>query len=191
MVTTQSSARTLMPRAAEVFGARVHRVTDEQWKAPTPCTEWSVHDLVNHVVAEHLWAPHLIDGETIAKVGDRYDGDVLGDDPATAWDAAIAASLAAWARARDDEIVHLSMGEAPVSEYAEQMLFDLAVHAWDLARGAELDERLDPDVVEHVWAYASQVVPQWQGSGIFARSVKVASHDRQDQLIGLAGRHPS
>jgi uncharacterized protein (TIGR03086 family) len=191
MVTSQSSARTLMPRAAEVFGDHVHRVADDRWKAPTPCTEWSVHDLVNHVVAEHLWAPHLIDGQTIERVGDRYDGDVLGDDPVAAWDAAIAGSLAAWARAGDDEIVHLSMGEAPVSEYAEQMLFDLAVHAWDLAHGAGLPDRLDPGVVEHVWAYASQVVPQWQGSGIFARPVKVDSDDRQDQLIGLAGRHPS
>src|SRR5215467_1964256 len=133
MAQLRTSARTLMPRAAEVFGARVHDVAADRWKAPTPCTEWSVHDLVNHVVAEHLWAPHLIAGETIAQVGDRYDGDVLADDPVSAWDGAIAASLAAWDRADDDQTVHLSMGVAPLSEYAEQMLFDLAVHAWDLA----------------------------------------------------------
>ncbi|MGH3657870.1 MAG: TIGR03086 family metal-binding protein [Micromonosporaceae bacterium] len=179
-----------MPQAARLFGVRVHDVPDDLWTARTPCNEWSVHDLVNHVVAEHLWAPHLLRGETIEDVGDRYDGDVIGDEPAARWDTAIAGPLAAWAEATDDQIVHLSMGEAPIAEYANQMLMDLAIHAWDLAQGAGLPDRLDPDVVEYVGEYAEQVVPQWQGTSIFAAPVKVPGHDRQDQLIGLTGRHP-
>jgi uncharacterized protein (TIGR03086 family) len=82
------------------------------------------------------------------------------------------------------------MGKAPVAEYANQMLMDLTVHAWDLAQAAGLPDRLDPDVVEYVWEYAEQVIPQWQGTGIFAPPVKVTGNDRQDQLIGLTGRHP-
>ena len=185
------AARTLMPQAASMFGDRVHGVRDERWKAPTPCAEWSVHDLVQHVVAEHLWAPHLLRGERIGDVGDRYDHDVLGDDAAASWDAAIDASLAAWLQASDDQTVHLSLGDTPVSEYANQMLMDLTVHAWDLATGAGLDDRLDPEVVAYVWDYASEVVPKWQGTGIFARPVTVDTGDRQDELIGLTGRHLS
>jgi uncharacterized protein (TIGR03086 family) len=187
---TRPPARTLMPRAAQLFGDRVHGVPADLWTARTPCAEWTVHSLVNHVVAEHLWAPHLLRGETISDVGDRYDADVIGDEPASRWSAAIDASLAAWAQASDDQEVHLSMGKAPVAEYANQMLMDLTVHAWDLAQAAGLPDRLDPDVVEYVWEYAEQVIPQWQGTGIFAPPVKVTGNDRQDQLIGLTGRHP-
>jgi uncharacterized protein (TIGR03086 family) len=99
MTMTQGSARTLIPAAAREFGARVHGVPPDGWTAPTPCTEWTVRDLVNHLVGEHLWAPHLLRGETVEQVGDRYEGDVLGKDPVAAWDAAAEASLAAWEHA--------------------------------------------------------------------------------------------
>ncbi|WP_020576232.1 TIGR03086 family metal-binding protein [Actinopolymorpha alba] len=190
MTKTQESARTLMPRAARVFSDRVHGVPANQWTGSTPCTEWTVRDLVNHLASEHLWAPHILGGETIEQVGDRYDGDVLGTDPVATWDAAIADSLAAWARTSDDAQVHLSFGDTSAEEYAEQMLFDLAVHAWDLARGAGLDERLDPVVVRHVWAYASEAVPQWQGTPMMAPPVPIKSDDQQDKLIALTGRRP-
>jgi uncharacterized protein (TIGR03086 family) len=187
---TETSARTLMPIAAEEFGSRVHAVSADGWNAPTPCTEWSVRDLANHLVSEHLWAPHLLGGATIAEVGDRYDGDVLGGDPAGAWDAAIGPSLAAWAEVSDDALVQLSFGTAPVREYAEQMLSDLAIHSWDLARGAGVSDRLDQDLVAHVWSYAQQNVPLWQDIGIFAPPVEVDTDDPQDRLIALVGRQP-
>ena len=41
--------------------------------------------------------------------------------------------------------VHVSFGWLPVGEYAVQMLVDLTVHEWDLARGAGLDEQVDPE----------------------------------------------
>jgi uncharacterized protein (TIGR03083 family) len=75
-------------RACAQFGALVHAVRPEQWQLPTPCAGWTVRDLVNHVVGENLWTVPLLDGATIAEVGDIYDGDVLGDDPVAAWDAA-------------------------------------------------------------------------------------------------------
>lgn len=164
------------------------------WSAPTPCTDWSVRDVVNHVTGEHLWAPHLLRGETIEEVGDRYDGDVVGTDPVAAWDAAAAASIAAFAAANEDQTVHLSYADVPASEYAEQMLMDLAVHAWDLAKGAGLDDRLDPAAVEHVAGYvagfAAGTVDQWRSGGMLGPAVPVDSDDPQDRLIGFLGRRP-
>ena len=78
----------LIVQGIDAFGEKVRAVPADRWTAPTPCTDWSVRDLVNHVTGEHLWAPHLLDGETIAQVGDRYDGDVLGDSPVAAWERA-------------------------------------------------------------------------------------------------------
>ena len=52
------------------FDSRVRRVRPEQWDWDTPCKEWSVRDLVNHLVHEQLWAPELLAGCTVEQVGD-------------------------------------------------------------------------------------------------------------------------
>jgi uncharacterized protein (TIGR03086 family) len=68
-------------RAVEHWAARVAAVKNDQWGGPTPCAEWSVHELVNHVVSEEFWAAPLLRGQTIEEVGSQFEGDVLGADP--------------------------------------------------------------------------------------------------------------
>lgn len=181
----------LMPDALGRFGARVHEIPADRWDAATPCTRWTVRDLVNHVTSEQLWAPHLLSGETLEQVGDRYDGDVLGDDPAAAWDAAAAGSRRAWTDlAREGLQVHTSMGAIPVEEYAEQMHLDLVVHGWDLARGAGVDDTIPREAAEHVLAYVEPRAEAFTGSGIFADPVPVDAQNPADRLLGLLGRDP-
>src|SRR5215469_2161023 len=79
--------------AVAEFDARIQQVADHQWRVRTPDEEWNVRELVNHVVSEDLWAPPLLAGSTIAEVGDRFDGDVLGADPKAAWALASAAAV--------------------------------------------------------------------------------------------------
>ena len=186
----QPTARELIPVAAQRFTALVHGVPDDKWASQTPCTDWTTRDLVNHLVAEHLWAPHLLRGETVDEVGSRYDGDVIGDEPVSKWDHAIAESLVAFAKVSDDEPVNLSFGTVPVSEYASQMLSDLTVHAWDLARGSGQNDRLDPDTVAATLAYAERNVDTFAGSGLFDRPVETDSADPQDRMLALLGRNP-
>jgi uncharacterized protein (TIGR03086 family) len=182
----------LIPLAAEGFAWRVHAVAEDGWSARTPAEEWTVRDLVNHLVGEQLWVPHLLRGDTLEEVGDRYDGDVLGDDPVAAWDAAADGAVQAWAALDDDRRpVHTSMGEIPAREYGEQMLMDLTVHAWDLARGAGVDDRLDVQCVAHVLDYVRPHIDEWQGFGVFAPPVATDSADPQDQLLALTGRRPA
>ncbi|HEX2297902.1 MAG TPA: maleylpyruvate isomerase N-terminal domain-containing protein, partial [Pseudonocardiaceae bacterium] len=51
------------------FDRRVEAVAPDQWNNPTPCTEWDVRALVNHLVTEQLWVPLLLDGATVEDVG--------------------------------------------------------------------------------------------------------------------------
>ena len=100
--------------AVAEFDARVRQIGDQQWRAATPDEDWTVRDLVNHVVSEDLWAPLLLAGSTIAEVGDRFDGDVLGAEPKAGWAAASAGAVrAAEAEGAMDRIVHLSFGDFP------------------------------------------------------------------------------
>src|SRR6266508_2731945 len=80
-----TEVRGLHARALERYGQLVQAIRDDQWNHPTPCTEWDVRVLVNHLVSENLWMPPLLEGKTIADVGDSLDGDLLGDDPKATW----------------------------------------------------------------------------------------------------------
>ena len=73
-------------------------VRDDQWALPTPCGDWSVRELVNHIVAGNLWAAELANGRTIDDVGSDLDGDMLGADPVAAYDASAEAAAARNAR---------------------------------------------------------------------------------------------
>jgi uncharacterized protein (TIGR03086 family) len=183
---------TLFRQALDGFGRRVHAVRDDQWADPTPCTEWDVRAVVNHLVVEHLWVPPLLAGQTVAEVGDRFDGDQLGADPVAAWDAAAADSTAAFAAdGALDRTVHLSYGERPARDYCREMVLDLAVHGWDLARAIGADERIDPDLVTTAYEHLAPVASLWQGAGIFAAPIPVPDDaDPQTRLLALTGRQP-
>ena len=49
-------------------GARADQLAD-----PTPCAEWDVRQVLNHIIGENLWAAELFAGKTIAEVGDRLE----------------------------------------------------------------------------------------------------------------------
>jgi uncharacterized protein (TIGR03086 family) len=177
--------------AIEGFRTRLAAVDD--WGASTPCADWDVRALVNHVVGELLWAPPLLEGKTIDEVGDRFDGDVLGDDPKAAFEAASGPFLTAAAQPGNRErTVHLSFGDFPGSEYLGQLGSDVVIHTWDLAKGADTNDRLDPELVETVYAFMAPQADAWRGAGVFADAVEVgADADTQAKLLGLTGRNPT
>jgi uncharacterized protein (TIGR03086 family) len=177
-------------RALAEFDRRVQTIPDDRWDAPTACEGWDVRTLVNHLVVEQRWAPHLLAGETLEEVGDRYDGDLLGDDPVAVWRASSQEARAAFERPGAlDRTVHTSMGELPAAEYTRQMTLDLAIHAWDLARGLGDDHQLDPELVGHLyrtWEPQTELLAQ---SGVFDPPVQVPDDaDLQTKLLAVLGR---
>jgi len=71
-----------------LFGSRVHAVRADQWSLGTPCAEWDVATLVDHVVDEHLWVPPLVGGHDLATAGGIVESvkRTLGPDRVAAWD---------------------------------------------------------------------------------------------------------
>jgi len=180
----------LYDRASAEFGRRVAAVPGDGWTRPTPCAEWDVRTLVNHIVNESWWVRPLVEGRTVAEVGDRFDGDLLGDDPGAAWKAASTDALDALHEPGAlDRIVHLSFGDYPAEGYAWQLTSDLVIHAWDLASGSGGDTALDPVLVEAVLAYTQPRSAQLGASGVFGPRVETdADADAQTRLLGLVGR---
>lgn len=176
--------------ALTTFGQLTSRIGESDWEAPTPCAEWTVRDLLNHVVAEQLWELDLLAGMSIAEVGDRYDGYVLGDDPVASWRRAAEEARAAVLRpgALDRE-VQLSRGPAPAAEYMWEMTLDLAVHGWDLARGIGAGTPIDAELAEALLALFKDQVPG--GPDLFDPPVPVPPDAGPSaRLIALLGRQP-
>ncbi|WP_288800221.1 acVLRF1 family peptidyl-tRNA hydrolase [uncultured Arsenicicoccus sp.] len=189
---TMSHARELIPAAAAAVTDLVERIPADAWDRQSPCEDWTVRDVLGHLTSEHLWAPRLLGGETVEQVGDAYDGDLLGDDPAEAWRTAQTRSVLAFGAVEDDDQeVSVSSGSIPVQEYASQMLVDLTVHAWDLARGAGVDVTLVPAAVDECLAYANRTTSGGGVEGTFDAPVSTSSRDRTDQLVALLGRDPA
>ncbi len=177
-------------RAANAFGDRVDAVTDDQWHLPTPCERWDVRTLVNHLVYENRWTPPLLEGRTIAEVGDRYEGDLLGGDPRAAWEDSASQALAAVAAPGAlERSVHLSSGDTPAREYVMQLFADLFVHSWDLARGIGADERLDPALVEACASWFASLEDGYRSTGaIGPRPHLPEGAGPQTRLLAMFGR---
>lgn len=182
----------LLPAAAARVNDVVTAIPSDRWNEPSPCTKWTVRDVLNHLTSEHLWVPHLLSGETVQAVGAQYEGDVLGADAVSAWTSAITASLMAWADLDTCERrVHTSMGQIPAHEYAHQMLIDLTVHGWDLAQGAHVGFEPHPAAVEQSLAYEAPRVGQSVVAGLFRPALPAVSSHPMDRLLALLGRDPS
>jgi uncharacterized protein (TIGR03086 family) len=188
-----SDAATLFARAVEAFQARVRVVGDDAWGRPTPCSDWDVRALVNHVVGEQRWVVPLMDGRTIQDVGDAIDGDLLGSAPREAADTAAKDAVASMREPGAlDRTVHLSFGDTGAAEYAWQLIADHVVHAWDLAVAVGADARLDHDLVAGVGQWWVGREELYRRAGLIADRVPVPAHaSRQDRLLASFGRDPS
>ena len=179
----------LYRRAVDMFGGLLRAVREDQWTAPTPCTDWSVRDLANHVIGENRWIPPLLAGKTIADVGDALDGDLLGEDPVRAWDAAAAEAWPAVRGAPLERTVHLSFGDVPGRVYVGQVLCDHVIHSWDLARAIGADETLDPELVRFAYDELVPQVDAWRSGGALGPKVDVdEGADLRTKLLAEAGR---
>jgi uncharacterized protein (TIGR03086 family) len=180
----------IFARSVAEFGTRVDQISDDQWGSSTPCDEWDVRALVNHIVGEDLWAPPLLHGSTIAEVGDRFDGDVLGDDPKRAWKQASEDALAVVAEPGAlDRTTHLSSGDTPASEYVNQLFADHLIHAWDLARAIGADDRLDPELVDACAQWFTAMEDAYRSGGSIAERPPVPDDaDAQTRLLAMFGR---
>lgn len=177
-------------KGCDHFGDMVRAVRSEQWTSATPCADWDVRELVAHVTAEDLWTPPLMAGKTIEDVGDRFDGDVLGADPASAYTAAAARAVEAVSEdGALSRTVHLSFGDVPGEEYAWQLFTDHLIHAWDLAIAIGADDRLDPELVAACAQWFAEREEMYRGGGaIGPRPDLPDDADPQTALLAAFGR---
>jgi uncharacterized protein (TIGR03086 family) len=177
-------------RSLEATRAKVAAIAEGQWRDATPCGDWDVRTLVDHVVGGNLWVGELATGHTIADVGDRLDGDNLGADPVAAYDrsARIAAEAFSAPGAMDAPCA-VSYGPVPGAVYCGHRIVDVLIHGWDIAVATGQDRALDPDLVDAAAAIVAPQAALLAGSGMFGQIVAVPDGaDPQTRLLAQLGR---
>jgi uncharacterized protein (TIGR03086 family) len=187
----------LFARAAGSFGSVLSKVTPGQWADPTPCADWDVRALVSHVVSEVRWAPELLAGRSIPEIEADQDAGFLagelGADAVADW--AAGAQRALSAVHRPDALAgtaRLSYGEVPARDYVDELMSDLVIHRWDLARTVGADERIEPDLLQHVAGSFASREDAYREAGVIGPKVEVGSDaDDQARLLATFGRDPA
>jgi uncharacterized protein (TIGR03086 family) len=177
-------------RALEDTRSVVAGIDRAQWADPSPCAGWDVRALLNHVVSGNLWAAELGSGRTIEEVGNRLDGDVLGDDALAAYDISADAAAATFeAPGALDAPCAVSYGPVPGSVYAGHRFIDVLIHGWDLATATGQDATLDPELVDAAYRLLQDQADMVRASGMFGEDILVPiGVGPQTQLLAFIGR---
>lgn len=173
-------------RLSDAFAARIAAVPHDRWDAPTPCEDWSVLALVDHVVQAQSMFRKLV-GREPAQTPE------VSADPAGAWEAARSAvqvDLEDPARAAT-EFDGLTGRQSFAQAVDRFLVVDLVVHGWDLARATGQDEEIPAEDLAHVWEQVAVLDDAIRSSGAFGAQVEPPpGAGEQERLLAFLGRRP-
>lgn len=178
--------------ATSTFVGVLDGVAEPQMHLPTPCDEWDVAALIEHVTMGSEMAIALADGASLEEAlafGDREFG---GDDLVSACRAAVDAQVLRLGTVTDWEaMVHHPVGDVPASQLLGFRTGDLTLHAWDLATAIGADTDLPADLALVVYQSLKPMESFIGEIGMFGQgpSGDVGDDaDIQQRLLDIAGR---
>ena len=159
-------------------------VPDDAWVSPTPCEEWTVRDLVGHLVEVHGMFQKLVGRSLVEHPGVEVD------------------PLGAWTAVRDQMQADLDDPDRAAEEHDGLMgrstfgasvdgfvCFDLVVHGWDLARATGQDESMHAADVEQLQVMVDRMGPMMLENGVISRQLEPsADASPQERLLAGLGR---
>ena len=183
----------IITESLDLLAAAAAMISDANQEAPTPCTEWTATQVLQHAAGDQLaWAAALgvgrgPAGNPFAPSG-QLDGsvdDLLGPSLATA--------RTAWAKiGRDDDAVPtpLPQGKLPAPVAAAACALDAAVHAWDIAAALGQPGFLSDGLAGQL-APARTVIEPLRQFGVYAAALAPEPGDGPAaELLRYLGRDP-
>src|SRR5262245_18587827 len=142
-------------RDVEAVASRVNR---SQMVMATPCPQWDVHALLNHIIFVDLLYAALADARPLP----APDADHAGDGyVGSLHEAGELAHRAFARRGMLEEPYESPWGSGPGAVVVQHVVNELLAHGWDLARATGQATDLAPDVARH----ALGVVQAWYRDG--------------------------
>jgi uncharacterized protein (TIGR03086 family) len=183
------------------FERRLRAVRPQQWTWPTPCTDWTVRHLVNHMTRGNLNYVRLLQGGTSAEFLRLREADALGADPVGAYVRSVQECAEAFAAPGVlHRVLDYPLGKVSGGQALAVRTTDTTIHTWDLARAIGADESLDiglvawiDDSLEEIYAGLAETPTAVETTHrFFATPGGPLARDasRQDRLLHRMGRSP-
>ncbi len=148
----------------------------------TPCDEWDVRQLMNHMLDTANYFVGSARGEN-ASPPSPEPPDLLGDDPVADFERARTETLDAFG---EDGVIART-GPALGIAFSDQLL-----HGWDLATATEQDATMPAGLPDVAYEMVLGRFTDEQRNGVFKPEVAVAPEaSAQDKLLAYMGRNPS
>ena len=183
------------------FGQKLAAVRPGQWTCQTPCAEWNVRQLVNHVTQGNLNYVRLLDGATGAEFLRLRDADALGVDPPGAYARSVRECAAAFSRPGAlEQVLDYPLGQVAGQQALAVRTTDTIIHTWDLARAIGAGDALSPGLVAWASDHLDEIYDGLAETPADPRSTHrffaappgepPASDVRQERLLHRMGRQP-
>ncbi len=161
----------------------------DQWDNPTPCDEWNVGQLLDHLVAGNMHVATALGGKESSDVVSGTSGDRRLEGFRSSADALVEAFERPGALS---EMVTVPFGTVPGTMALSLRITEILVHGWDLARSTGLEVAFPDGAVGAALAFsriAIERVPPGRRPFAPPREAPVDA-PLIDQLAALLGRDP-
>jgi uncharacterized protein (TIGR03086 family) len=190
MVTT---TWTVLDRAHAALRETVAALTGSDLGRPTPCSRWTVAQVLQHATGDQLAYVAAVTGHG-GPVEDPFaPSGTLAGSPAELVEPALAASVAAFATVDPTGTAPtpLPHGALPAATAVGAAALDAAVHAWDIAVATGRPAPLDDDLAAELLPVARAIVEPLRQYGAFAAARQPGEHDgAAAELLRYLGRDP-
>jgi uncharacterized protein (TIGR03086 family) len=167
--------------ASDWTGERVAGAID-QLDSRTPCDEWDVRSLLNHMLDTQRYFAGSARGEDVSLPSPNPPA-LLSEDPRADFERAQHDVLEAFAQPGVIEKKGPSLGIA----FSDQLL-----HGWDLARATDQDAMMPDGLAEAAYTMLHGRLTDEQRKGAFKPAIDVPDDaSPQEKLLAYTGRPPS
>lgn len=135
-------------------------VQPDQLSAQSPCAEWDVAGVINHVIGGTQFFTAGVKGQQPSEGQNWAEGDYLA-----AFDQAAAECIECFQQdGVMEQMVALPFGEMPGSAVMGIAMTDVFTHGWDIAKATGQSTDIAPQLAAGILAQSQQAIsPEWRG----------------------------
>jgi uncharacterized protein (TIGR03086 family) len=185
---------TILNGAHEALRTAVRGVAAGDWGRSTPCSEWTVTQVLQHAAGDQIGFASFITGGPGPSENPFAPSGKLDDSPLVVAEEAMKASAEAWATVdRDAQEVSVPVppGKMPAELGVGACALDAAIHAWDIAVATGQPSPLTPELARELMPVATGIVEPLRAFGAYAPALEAEDGDDDvATLLRHLGRRP-
>ena len=169
----------------------VGNVAAAQFDHPTPCAEFDVRALLNHLIAGNYRFAKVARGERAETVA--LTEDFVHDGALAPYRVSAGVLAEAWSDpAVLERTVHLPFGDFPGAFALGIHTVETVVHGWDLAKATGQPTEVDPELCAVAWQNCKDIDDTFRGPGRpFGPPVATPlGGSKTEELVAWLGRQP-